>query len=155
MGMDVRFEGAFLIARIHQISGRIFEGILRKYDLSEISHSQGRILFALWKKDDVPIQELARQTSLSKSTLTSMIDRLEEQGFVVRVPSKRDRREIFVRLTEKDRSLRDTYMQVSDEMMDIGMSGFTENEMRDLDDKLRRILDNLMAYERGQSREES
>ncbi len=88
MGMNVKYEGSFLITRIHQTSGRIFETILRKYDLSEISPAQGRVLFALWKNDNVPIQELARQTSLSKSTLTAMIDRLEEQGFIARVPSE-------------------------------------------------------------------
>jgi DNA-binding MarR family transcriptional regulator len=152
MGMTVRFEGAFLVARIHQVSGRIFEAILRKYDLSEISPAQGRILFALWKNDNVPIQELARRTSLAKSTLTGMIDRLEQQGFVVRVPSKRDRREILIRLTEKDRSLQDTYAKVSEEMADISLSGFAEEEIRDLEDKLRRILDNLADYEQGQER---
>ena len=45
MGMNVKYEGSFLIARIHQTSGRIFETILRKYDLSEISPAQGRVLF--------------------------------------------------------------------------------------------------------------
>lgn len=147
MPMDVRFEGSFLIARIHQISGRIFEAILRKYGLSEISPAQGRILFVLWKKDGIPIQELAKQTSLSKSTLTAMLDRLEEQHFIVRVPSEQDRREILIRLTHKDRSLQDTYETVSEEMMGIGLAGFTEREIRDLEDKLRRVLDNLVDYE--------
>ncbi len=147
MGMNVKYEGAFLIARIHQTSGRIFEAILRRHDLSEISPAQGRILFALWKNDNVPIQELARQTSLSKSTLTAMIDRLEEQGFLVRVPSEQDRREIFIRLTQKDRSLQGTYTKVSKEMMDISMAGFNEDEIRDLQEKLRRILANLVDHE--------
>lgn len=145
--MNIKFEGAFLVARIHQISGRIFETILKKHGLSEISPAQGRILFALWKNDNIPIQELAKQTSLSKSTLTLMLDRLEEGGFLVRVPSTQDRREILIRLTEKDRSLQDTYARVSDEMMAISFSGFAPNEFRDLEDKLRRILANLTDYE--------
>ncbi len=147
MGMSVKYEAAFLTARIQQISGRIFETILRKYNLSEISPAQGRILFALWKSDNVPIQELVRRTSLSKSTLTTMLDRLEEQGFVVRVPSERDRREILIRLTEKDRSLQDTYTTVTEEMAGISLSGLTEKEIRDFEDTLRRILANLSDYE--------
>ncbi|MBN2224480.1 MAG: MarR family transcriptional regulator [Deltaproteobacteria bacterium] len=150
--MNVKYEGAFLIARIHQTSGRIFETILRRYDLCEISPAQGRILFALWKNDNVPIQELARQTSLSKSTLTSMIDRLEQRGFLVRVPSEQDRREILIRLTQKDRSLQETYTKVSEEMMGISLSGFGRDEVEDLEDKLRRILVNLVDYEEKQKR---
>ena len=147
MGMNVKYEGSFLIARIHQTSGRIFETILRKYDLSEISPAQGRVLFALWKDDNVPIQELVRRTSLSKSTLTVMLDRLEEQGFIARIPSERDRREILIRLTRKDQSLQDTYARVSGEMADIILSGFAEHEIRDLEEKLRRILKNLSDHE--------
>lgn len=147
MGMNVKYEGSFLIARIHQTSGRIFETILRRYDLSELSPAQGRVLFALWKNDNVPIQELVRRTSLSKSTLTAMLDRLEEQGFIVRVPSERDRREVLIRLTRKDQSFQDTYTRVSDEMAAISLSGFAEHEIRDLEEKLMRILANLSEHE--------
>ncbi len=152
MGMDITFEAAFLLARIHQTSGRIFETILKEHELSEISPAQGRILFALWKRDDVPIQELARQTSLSKSTLTLMLDRLEERGFVARVPSTDDRREIHIRLTEKDRSLKATYEHVSREMMEISLVGFDPDEARDLEGKLRRVLANLTDYEERKRR---
>jgi MarR family transcriptional regulator, organic hydroperoxide resistance regulator len=147
MGMSVKYEAAFLIARVQQVSGRIFETILRKYNLSEISPAQGRILFALWKSDNVPIQELVKRTSLSKSTLTTMLDRLGEQGFVVRVPSEKDRREILIRLTEKDRSLQDTYATVTEEMAEITLSGLTEKEIKDFENTLKRILANLVNYE--------
>jgi len=150
--MNMKYEGAFLIARIHQTSGRIFETILKRHELSEISPAQGRILFALWKNDNIPIQELAKQTSLSKSTLTLMLDRLEEGGFLVRVPSTQDRREILIRLTEKDRSLQDTYARVSEEMMAISLSGFAAAEIGDLEDKLKRILENLAGHEERMKR---
>ena len=50
----------------------------------EINPAQGRIMFALWQKDGVSIQELAKKTQLGKSTLTSMLDRLEAMGYVRR-----------------------------------------------------------------------
>lgn len=152
MALTMKYEGSFLIARIHQTSGRIFETILRKYGLSEISPAQGRVLFTLWKNDNVPIQELVRRTSLSKSTLTAMLDRLEEQGLIVRVASDRDRRETLIRLTPTDRSLRDAYARVSEEMAGIILAGFAEHEISDLEDKLRRILQNLSDHEHGAHR---
>jgi DNA-binding MarR family transcriptional regulator len=148
----MKYEGAFLIARVHQTSGRIFETILKKHGLAEISPAQGRILFALWKRDNVPIQELVRQTSLSKSTLTLMLDRLEERGLLIRVPSARDRRETLIRLTEEDRSLRDTYARVSEEMAEISLSGLGPNEVEALEGTLRKILTNLADYEVGTRR---
>ena len=66
----------YLIAKIHQRSGRIFSKKLKKHHIHDINPAQGRILFALWKNDGLSIIDLAKETGLSKSTLTSMLDRL-------------------------------------------------------------------------------
>lgn len=136
-------EGGFLIARIFQVSGRIFARKMRERELTRITPEQGRILFALWRSDGIAIQELAGRTSLSKSTLTAMLDRLEEAGHIVRVPSPEDRRRILIRLTERDRRLRDTYIRISDEMSDLVYRGFSDTEIEAFEGQLRRILQNL------------
>ncbi len=140
-------EGGFLIAKIHHLAGRIFARKLKEYRLDEINPGQGRILFALWKKDGVSIQELAKRTLLGKSTLTSMLDRLEEAGFVVRVPSTEDRRKILIRLTEKDKAMRDVYLEVSEEMKELFYRGFESGEIDEFEKSLKRILANLEAFE--------
>lgn len=142
-------EGGFLIAKIHHLSGRILAKKIKEYELEEINPAQGRILFALWQKDGISIQELAKKTSLEKSTLTSMIDRLEDTGHLVRVPSKEDRRKIIVKLTEKDKNLQNAYMQISKEMTELFYKGLTKKEIDNFEVYLSKILDNLIALEKG------
>jgi len=142
-------QGGFLIAKVQLLSERIFAKILTKYELSEISPAQGRILFVLWQKDVISIQELAKKTSLGKSTLTSMLDRLEQAGFVKRVPSKEDRRAILIKLTEKDRECRDLYTKITKEKTELFYKGFTSKEIDAFENYLQRILDNLNAFERA------
>ena len=139
-----RREGGFLIAKIHHIAGRIFGRILKKAGINEINPAQGRILFVLWKTDEIPISELAKRTLLSKSTLTSMLDRLEKTGYVTRVRSKEDRRTILIKRTEKDKILEKKYNQISNEMTDLFYGGFAPREIDDFEDYLRRILTNLV-----------
>lgn len=141
--MKILREGGFLVAKIHQVSGRVFAKILRKYGVDEINPAQGRILFVLWKQDEISIVELAKKTQLSKSTLTSMLDRLEKNGYIVRVPSKRDRRIILIKRTDKDKHLENKYIQVSNEMTKLFYRGFTSKEIDDFENHLRRILANL------------
>ncbi len=141
--MKTQRQGGFLIAKIHQVSGRIFAKILKKAGISEINPPQGRILFALWKKDEIPITELAGKTLLSKSTLTSMLDRLEEAGFIIRIPSEKDRRTILIKRTEKDKRLESKYVQVSDEMTNLFYKGFASEEIDTFEEYLKRILANL------------
>jgi DNA-binding MarR family transcriptional regulator len=141
--VKIQRQGGFLIAKIHQVSGRIFAKILKKAGISEINPAQGRILFALWKKDEIPITKLARKTLLSKSTLTSMLDRLEEAGFIIRIPSKKDRRTILIKRTEKDKRFESKYVQVSDEMTNLFYKGFASEEIDTFEEYLKRVLANL------------
>lgn len=141
--MKIRREGGFLIAKIHQISGRIFAKMLKKAGVDEINPAQGRILFVLWKKDEIPISKLAQRTLLSKSTLTSMLDRLEEAGHIARGRSRKDRRTILIKRTEKDRLLEKKYIQISNEMTDLFYGGFAPKEIDSFEDYLKRILANL------------
>lgn len=141
-------EGGLLIAKIHHLAGRVFAKKLKEHHLGEINPAQGRILFALWQKDGISIQELANKTSLGKSTLTSMLDRLEKSGYLTRILSKEDRRETLIKLNEKAEALRDVYVRVSDEMNELFYSGFTTGEINDFEACLRRIFGNLATVEK-------
>ncbi|MHA1933674.1 MAG: MarR family winged helix-turn-helix transcriptional regulator [Candidatus Thorarchaeota archaeon] len=139
-------EGGFLISKIHHLSGRIFAKMLREHDI-EISPGQGRIIFALWRDDGISINELAKRTSLGKSTLTDMLDRLEETGYLRRVPSTTDRRKIMIELTNKIDALQDTYTKVSLEMTDLCYADFADEEIDMFEQSLERVLENLTKFE--------
>lgn len=112
----------------------------------EISPGQGRILFALWREDRIPIRELANRTQLGKSTLTDMLERMDAEGLIERNPSDVDKRKILVSLTEKTKMLHRKYQQVSQEMTNLFYHDFTDNEIEMVEDYLRRLLSNLMNF---------
>ena len=138
------------MAKIHQLAGRILTKKLKEYKIEEINPAQGRIMFVLWRQDEIPIIELAKKTSLGKSTLTSMLDRLEETGFIIRVPSREDRRKILIKRTEKDKSLQDLYMKISQDMTKLYYHGFVEEEIDQFESFLRRIFGNLSEFEKNE-----
>ncbi len=146
--MKEQRAAGYLIAKIHQISGRIFAKKLKKYNITDINPAQGRIVFALWKKDGVSIVELGKETGLSKSTLTSMLDRLEESDHLKRVPSEEDRRKILIFLTEKNEKFQSKYVTVSREMTELFYLGFSEEERNQFELYLQRLLNNLLQVER-------
>ncbi len=136
-----------MIAKIHQAAGRIFAAKLKEYNINEINPAQGRILFVLWEEDGISINELAKRASLGKSTLTSMLDRLEDAGFVRRIPSQDDRRAILIERTQKDKELQAVYLAVSQEMTDIFYRGLNDAETDAFEQALRQILNNLAEAE--------
>ena len=136
-------KGGFLISQIKQIQGRIFERLLGKAGIEEFNGAQGRILYVLWQEDNLPIVELSKRTGLAKTTLTSMLDRMEAQGHVVRNFDKSDRRQIKITLTEKAGALNDAYKRVSMQMNEIFYKGFSDDEISLFESQLGRVLKNL------------
>lgn len=140
-------EGGFLISKIKQISGRVFDKKLKAYGISDLNNAQGRIIFVLWQKDNIPIADLARQTALGKTTLTSMLDRLEQSGHITRTIDKKDKRITLVSLTAKSKSLKNHYETVSREMVSLFYKNIPENQVDQFEETLEQILSNLISYE--------
>ncbi len=138
--------GGFLVSRIKQVSGRVMERILTQRDIDAFNGAQGRILFVLWQRDGVPISELSRETGLAMTSLTSMLDRMEASGLVLRQRTSKDRRKVLISLTDEARALERDYNEVSDEMNEIFYAGFSEAEAEQLDSYLRRVLENIEAH---------
>lgn len=148
--MKQQRQTGFLMAKIRQVSGRIFERMLRDYDI-EINSAQGRIMFALWQEDSISINELAKKTQLKKSTLTSMLDRLERMGYIKRRHCQKDRRKTLILRTSKDKDLEKEYVRLSQEHTKIFFHGFSEDQMDRFEEDLKRILKNLTECESNAS----
>ncbi|MHA1110764.1 MAG: MarR family winged helix-turn-helix transcriptional regulator [Promethearchaeota archaeon] len=139
-----KYQAGFLISKIQKIGQQLFYQKLAENNLI-IPPGEGRILFVLWNKDNIPIKELVKKTGLPKTTLTSILDRLEKDDQIIREPSKKDGREINIKLTKKNQKSHPIYEKVSKEMEEIYYSGFIETDMEELDKFLNRILDNLQV----------
>ena len=139
----MKTHGGFLVSQIKQLQGRVFEKMLRQSGMDAFNGAQGRILYVLWEHDSLTISEIGRLTSLAKTTLTGMLDRMEESGFVRRTPDTQNRRQVIVSITDKAREYRQAYDRVSDRMNALFYQGFTETEAEEFEEKLRRIIRNL------------
>jgi len=121
----------------------VFEKLLKESGVDVFNGAQGRILYVLWEHGQLTITEIGRLTSLAKTTLTSMLDRMEAGGLIERIPDKRNRRQIFVTATEKAKEYREKYDLISDKMSEIFYDGFTDDEIISFENQLRRIIKNL------------
>ncbi|MFT6928024.1 MAG: DNA-binding MarR family transcriptional regulator [Psychromonas sp.] len=50
--------------------------------------------------DNVTIRQLSKKTNMSQATATSILDRLEKRGWVVRIRNQLDKRKVQAQLTE-------------------------------------------------------
>lgn len=52
-------------------------------------------------REHITISELAERLQIRHHSAVGLVDRLEEQGLVERIPNEQDRRQVFIGLTEK------------------------------------------------------
>lgn len=139
-------RGGFYITQIKQLQDRIFEKLLVKNGI-EVSGGQGRILFVLWKKDNLTISEISKETSLAKNTVSIMVDGMVKKGILERNINQENRRQTIVSLTEYAKSIQERYETVSQQMNTLFYRGFSENEREEFEGYLGRIVDTLVYAE--------
>ena len=142
-----RTEGGTLISQIHQISQRVWYDVLSRNGLEDLAGARGRVIFALWNEDNIPIKKLVEKTSLDKATLTGIIDRLERDGYVKRTPSPNDKRATLISRTGKDEIFKSKIPEVSDQQNALFYKGFSVKEVNEFEDSLKRILANCKEAE--------
>lgn len=145
--MTRKTRGGTLLSQVHQVCGRVWNKILRENNMADLEGARGRIIFALWGKDGVPIKTLCEKTSLDKSTLTGIIDRLERDGYIERKPSETDKRSTLILLTGKEQEFANHVHEVSDQINEIFYKGFGDEEISQFESMLERILANCKEAE--------
>ena len=135
----MKTNGGFLVTKIKQLGDRIFEKILSEKNIDAFNGAQGRILYVLWQEDGISIRSLSVKCGLAITSLTTMLERMENQGLISRVQSETDKRKTLLFLTEKAHALKGEYDSVSDEMGSIYYKGFSEEEITRFEECLDRI----------------
>ncbi len=135
-------KGGFYITQIKQLQDRIFEKMLIENGI-EISGGQGRILFILWKTDKLTISEISQKTSLAKNTVSVVVDGMVNKGILERNINPDNRRQTIISLTDYAKSLKEKYEIVSQQMNTLFYQGFSEEEQRQFEEYLARILETL------------
>lgn len=100
---------------------------------SDLPASQIKALFAF--RDETKfysIGELRRNARVKRSTITDMIDRLENEGLAERLRDDGDRRVVRVRLTEKGKELRREFYKKRRQELENLFSQLTEQDRRKL-----------------------
>jgi mobile rSAM pair MarR family regulator len=136
-------NGGFLVTKIKQLGDRIFQRILNEKGIDAFNGAQGRILYALWQEDGVPIKTISDKCGLAITSLTTMLERMERQALIHRQPDEKDKRKTLIVLTEKAHGLEADYNAVSEQMGKLYYKGFSASEIEQFEAFLERIRDNL------------
>lgn len=83
--------------------------IIRRYkpllDPLDLTYTQYIALLVLWERGQISVKALGDVLYLDSGTLSPVLKKLENKGYILRNRSLEDERSVFVTLTEKGRQL--------------------------------------------------
>ena len=117
---------------------------LQAINNSELTPSQGNLLDLVYLNGGkVQIKALYDTMIKPKTTITEMIKRLVQLGYLTKETSKNDKRISYVIATPKTQALKKDFQRISDELFEKFFSGFKESEKNDLVRLLAKAIKNF------------
>ena len=126
----------YQIRRLIQANDLHTKELNRRY---QVSSPQLNCLMALYEHGPLPPSQIARFIVLKSSTVTGIIDRLEQKGFVKRVRRSSDRRVITVELTEAGTILAEKAPPPLHQKIIEGLGRLSQEEIKKIVDGLRML----------------
>ncbi|MEY8759292.1 MarR family winged helix-turn-helix transcriptional regulator [Chryseobacterium tongliaoense] len=82
-------------------------GLYRPFlDELDITYPQYLVMMILWEKDGFTVNHIGEELFLDSGTLTPLLKRLENKGFIIRKRKKEDERVVQIFLTETGKALK-------------------------------------------------
>lgn len=92
----------FVLTKAQNAIQQLFKAELAPYG---VTPGQYAVLKCLWDDNGQTAKQLSERLYLDGSTVTGILDRMENKGLIARQPDPKDRRALRVMLTEKGQAL--------------------------------------------------
>ncbi len=96
----------------------------------DLTYTQYITMMVMWEKEEVSSRELSECVHLDYGTLTPVLKRLEQSGYIKRQRSAEDERLLTLTLTAEGKKLREKAADIPAKMAEI--VGLTEDEFKTL-----------------------
>ncbi|TDG35801.1 MarR family transcriptional regulator [Pedobacter changchengzhani] len=109
-------------------------------DKLSITYPQYLVMLVLWEEKEKTVNQLGERLRLDSGTLTPLLKRLAQKGFVNRIRSKEDERIVLISLTEEGSNLREQAKDIPTQI--VSCLGVSIEELIHLKTILNKILIN-------------
>jgi len=145
------FEALMRLLKISSDLQHHMESYFQTHGLSDGRYSILLLLYRCNCEQGFSQSEIAKKMCVTRASMTSFIDSLEKDGFVVRKPDTKDRRIIYIQLTPKGVKKIEAVLPEHMRMMAQFMKCINKGEAEQLFTILDKLLANLVIFEKCDS----
>ncbi len=102
-----------LISTIRDKANKLINKELRSRNICGLAPSHGAILFELLQSETIPMMEIAKRINRDKSTVTALVKKLIDLGYLEKIKDPSDSRVTLLKLTKKGQELEPNFNNIS------------------------------------------
>lgn len=129
-----------LMGKSMHLIGKRAQELYAEYDLNR---AQSGILFALHQEDSMSQKELAKRLNVTPPSITSMIKKMEQEGYIIRKADEQDQRVMRLTLAKKGIDCVAYVIKTAEKLEEIVFEGMTAEEKMLFRRLLLQILENV------------
>jgi MarR family transcriptional regulator, 2-MHQ and catechol-resistance regulon repressor len=115
------------------------EEINKNIQENGLNPTEFAVLELLYHKGDQPLQQIGGKILLASGSITYVVDKLEQKGYLKRVACPKDRRVTYAQISESGRSLIDSIFPNHEERIHELMSALSPDEKDDAIDLVKKL----------------
>ena len=131
------------ISRIKEYTNKLIVEELIRRGYNGLAPSHGDIIAALLKKGELTKTEISNSICRDRSTVTVLVRKLNQLGYLSTRTSEEDSRYSMVFLTEKGKELKKDFIEISEKLYSIQYIGMTEEQIKNFKDGLEMVYQNF------------
>ena len=117
---------------------------LKENNLEDLIPSHGNILTALYENDEkLTMKQIAEIIGKDKSTITPLVNKLVDLGYIKKEKKELDKRVTYIILTERGKEIETKFNAISKEVSMTAYKGFSAEEKEIFLDLLKRLNKNF------------
>lgn len=117
---------------------------LKMEGLDDIVPSYGNVLTVLYDNDGkLSMKQIGKLIGKDKSTVTALVFKLCDLGYVKKEKSEMDKRVTYIKLTEKSEKIKPKFDVISSKVQQTAYKGFSDDEKKEFFRLLKKINDNF------------
>ena len=134
----------YLLNRVGVRMGELFSRRLERHHLTLPMY---RVMALLWERGDQRLGELSKLTSVEMSTLSRLVGVLQQKGLLSRTRPHTNGRTVRINLSAKGRSLVEELIPLAELHEEVGLRGFSADEIAKFKQDLIAVYRNLDELE--------
>lgn len=138
--MDNLFQ---MVSKINTVMNTYIKNELEKAGYPDLHVSHGKVLINFMQEDQLNYKELSDRINKSPQTMTTLIRKLEKEGFVELHRGPKDKRNKMVSITKKGKSFIPVMMDISKKLYEIQYSNIEDEDKAAIQFLLNKIKTNF------------